>query len=357
MNRKFWIILMLVLYFSFHTMQGFAASENPLLSMDGKPLDSKAIVKNGTLRLPLEAVTAALGYSMDTSIQDQLIIKTTDDNAITIDLTEAKVSIQSHDYYLNEIPAVTNGMHYFSADFFSDSLNLRVYWDRSNNTVYLGKIKENEIEINTIKESFENDILKVSIQYPAVKGLKDQKIQDKLNYEFKQLADLAIQKGEKNAKELADYAKDFPDMPKKCETYFNYQIKYNQNGLLSLIFLDYQFAGGAHGGTIQTAFTFDLQTGEQFKLQDFFTDDADYLTIFNDQIQTLLSQRGLLSLLFEPFTGMNLSQPFYLSKNGFVVFYQQYEILPYSEGIQEFQVDYNLLEDILRDPYTVLLKE
>ncbi len=144
MNRKFWIILMLVLYFSFHTMQGFAASENPLLSMDGKPLDSKAIVKNGTLRLPLEAVTAALGYSMDTSIQDQLIIKTTDDNAITIDLTEAKVSIQSHDYYLNEIPAVTNGMHYFSADFFSDSLNLRVYWDRSNNTVYLGKIKENE---------------------------------------------------------------------------------------------------------------------------------------------------------------------------------------------------------------------
>jgi hypothetical protein len=35
--------------------------------------------------------------------------------------------------------------------------------------------------------------------------------------------------------------------------------------------LDYQFAGGAHGGTIQTAFTFDLQTGEQFKLQDFFT--------------------------------------------------------------------------------------
>jgi hypothetical protein len=65
----------------------------------------------------------------------------------------------------------------------------------------------------------------------------------------------------------------------------------------------------------------------------------------------------LLSLLFEPFTGMNLSEPFYLSKNGFVVFYQQYEILPYSEGIQEFQVDYNLLEDILRDPYTVLLKE
>ena len=357
MNKKFWIILMLVFYFLFQNMQVFAESDDPLLSVEGKPLDSEVFVENGALKLPLEPITAALGYSIETSGQDQLIITATDQNTITIDLSKVKVTNKNHDYYLNEIPTVTNGMHYFNADFFSDTMGLRVYWDQSKNSVQLSKNKRNTIEIQTIKNSFETDILKATIQYPAVEGLENQDVQEKINHEFKQLADQSIQEGEKNAKELADSAKDFPDMPRQCETYFNYLIKYNQNGLLSLIFLNYQFAGGAHGGTIQTAFTFDLESGKQFKLQDFFIEDADYLTIFNDQIQKHLSQRGLLSLLFEPFKGMNLDQPFYLSNNGFVVFYQQYEILPYSAGIQEFQVDFNLVKKILKDPGMAIIND
>lgn len=357
MNRKVWIIIFVVFCSLFQTMYVFAGSENPLLKVEGKSLDTEAIIENGAPKLPLEAVTAALGFSIDASNQDQLIITTTDGKIIKISLSDAKVSKKDHEYYLNEIPALINCMHYLNVDFYSDTMNLRVYWDQSDNTVKIGKIKENEIEINTIQYSFETDILKVTVQYPVVEGLEDQSIQDQINNTFKQLADLAIQEGEKNAKELASYTKDFPEMPRHCETYFNYQIKYNQNGLLSLIFLNYQFAGGAHGGTIQTAFTFDLKSGELFKLQEFFKENTDYLTIFNHQIESDLTRRGLLSLLFEPFAGMKQNQPFYLSRNGFVIFYQQYEILPYSAGIQEFLIDFNQLEGILKETNTVLLKE
>jgi hypothetical protein len=89
MNRKFWIILMLV-YISRFILCKVLLHQRISTLYGWENLDSKAIVKNGTLRLPLRQSPLPSAYSMDTSIQDQLIIKTTDDNAITIDLTEAK---------------------------------------------------------------------------------------------------------------------------------------------------------------------------------------------------------------------------------------------------------------------------
>ena len=44
------------------------------------------------------------------------------------------------------------------------------------------------------------------------------------------------------------------------------------------------------------------------------------------------------------------NQSFYLSGNGIVIYFQEYEILPYVAGIQKFNIDYETLSKLLIEP-------
>lgn len=130
-----------------------------------------------------------------------------------------------------------------------------------------------------------------------------------------------------------------------CGAYFDYTIAYNQKDILSIVFQDYQFAGGAHGGINQFAYTVNLKTGQFYELKDFFKEGTDYMNVINQAVKAGLDERDLTAALFEPFTSIREDQGFYLSNDGLVVYFQQYEILAYAAGIQEFTVDYDGLEE------------
>ncbi|MHC1772188.1 MAG: stalk domain-containing protein [Flexilinea sp.] len=351
MKKQLWLAGFIFLFLSLSRQNIFAADTgSPAIRLNDTRLETNAVIEEGYLYLPVRAIGESLGYDVNWSQKDRSMAISSKDKVISLNFEESKIMVNDHDTYMPDNPVVINGITFIRADFFSDNLGLKVQWDKEKNTVLLSSIKENAITINTVKTASETSALKSTIQYPVIEELGNREVQDKINAIFKQLADDAAQQGVKNAADLAPYILEFPDMPGQCETYFNYQVKYNQNDVISLIFLNYQFAGGAHGSTLQTAYTVNLKTGKQYTLKDLFKENTDYVSIFSDNVKIQLAERDLTSILFEPFNKINENQSYYLSNNGVVVYFQQYEILPYAAGIQEFTVDYSLLNSLFIEP-------
>ncbi len=211
---------------------------------------------------------------------------------------------------------------------------LIVEWDKDGRLVRLQGVEENPIVISTKKEEAETETLKLTLQYPELKGLENTEVQNKLNSLFAELAAAAKARGYENAQYLGEEQLKHHI---KAETYFNYQVTYNRNGLLSIVFIDYQYGGGAHGMTVQSSYTFDVKTGKKYELKDFFDDGSDYIAIISDEVKRQIEEKGLM--LLTPFNAIRPDQDFYLSNNGLVVYFQLYEYLPYAYGIPEFIVE------------------
>ena len=96
-----------------------------------------------------------------------------------------------------------------------------------------------------------------------------------------------------------------------------YEVKRNIGGLVSILFRDYLFSGGANGKEVKTGLTVSTVTGLEWKLDDLFQNQASYRTIINDEISKQLLDRGLESQLLAKFTGIQEDECFYITKNVF----------------------------------------
>ena len=115
--------------------------------------------------------------------------------------------------------------------------------------------------------------------------------------------------------------------------------------IISLIQRVYQYTGGAHGMTIQTGHTIDRASGRRLNLGDLFVAGASYVERMNRFVR---EEGRVRQLPMWDFKGIGARSAFYLSDAGVVLFFQQYEIAPYSAGIIQMQVPYELLADILQ---------
>jgi inhibitor of cysteine peptidase len=112
--------------------------------------------------------------------------------------------------------------------------------------------------------------------------LNNAEVQGKLNSLFARLAAEAKNRGYENEKDLVQAQ---IENHIKAEVYFNYEVKYNQKGMLSIVFMDYQYSGGAHGITVQSSYTFDLETGTEYEIKDLFKDGSDYVSMISNEVK------------------------------------------------------------------------
>ena len=335
---------------------GFAATDSqPAIALDGTKIEAAAYVDEGDVYLPLRAVCEALGYEVQWSGTDNTISVTGHGKNIAIDLNNQQITADGNAYYMSSM--LIADRTYLGTDFFSANFGLEVRWDRQNEIVQLERVTENPISIKTMKEFSETEIIKITLQFPQIDGLTDKTVQDSINYIFKEAAMAARDEGLKNADEMEKTNESDYGSPNKYETYFDYSLNYNQNGLLSVVFKDYQYTGGAHGSTVQSSYTFNLNTGEEYKLKDLFNSDADYVSFISDTVRKEINERVKEGSLFEeltPFNTIREDHDFYLSDDGIVIYFQQYEYWPYAAGIQEFTVEYAALKDMLKPGFSFL---
>jgi len=126
-----------------------------------------------------------------------------------------------------------------------------------------------------------------------------------------------------------------------------YELKNNDKGVLSIVLINYSFAGGAHGNTIAKALNFDIETGHVYTLPELFKPNSNYVKKISDIIKVQIKARDIPTL--GDFTEINPNQDFYIADRSLVIFFQLYEIAPYYVGIPYFPISIYELEDVINE--------
>ncbi|TFE23684.1 DUF3298 and DUF4163 domain-containing protein [Cohnella luojiensis] len=134
-----------------------------------------------------------------------------------------------------------------------------------------------------------------------------------------------------------------------------FEIKTNERGVLSLSLLNYAFAGGAHGNTLQKSLTFDADTGRSYTLGQLFKSGSNYIARLDAIIEAQIKARQLPLLVDYP--GITPDQDFYVADKSLVIYFPLYEIVPYAWGFPYFPISVFEIQDIIDEsgPLGVLM--
>ena len=125
----------------------------------------------------------------------------------------------------------------------------------------------------------------------------------------------------------------------------DYEVFRSDERIASITQIIYQFTGGAHGMSLLIGYTIDLMNERRMQLPHLFAAGTNYAERLNRFIREEGAKRKLPMWGFK---GIDDESAFYLNDKGIVLFFQQYEIAPYSEGIIRMLIPYSRVADILR---------
>lgn len=195
------------------------------------------------------------------------------------------------------------------------------------------------------------DVLKLTIDYPIIRLLNsfaELKINNQILceiYSYLRHADylygLAV--NSYNQSKENDYPFHM------YEAYMKYTITYNDNCFLSNYVDKYEFTGGAHGSTVRSSSTWELNRGTEIPLYAYFKPGTDYKQMLLDEItkqanNNLAKNPGIYFEDYKDLISSNFDEnSYYLTQDGLVIYYQQYNIAPYSTGIVEFVIPYEFI--------------
>ena len=213
----------------------------------------------------------------------------------------------------------------------------------------------------TVKEKFlQQDmyyknqmIMRYTIKYPKFISEKYQTLTNKLNSLYRTKALMYERSNITNLYQMAmveyeySVANNFPI--RLFEAYVDFFVTYNQNCGISLYFDQYEYAGGAHGLTVRYSDTWNLQKSKRIDLSEIFPYKSNYreyiIDMINQQIASEIANgnnpyfENYSQLVDENFK----ANSFYLTKAGVVIYFQQYDIAPYSTGLPTFLIPYTPL--------------
>lgn len=317
------------------------ASNAVLLTLEGNPLTAAGSLVNGTTMVPVEALGAELGFKVSIPSSEDRIIVSKADKKVELSQGRSVALVSGHEIRIPERPVIVGDKIMVPLRFLLETMGYEVVWQSGTiNTVDLRPITENDLVIGTVRERRETATLSVDVQYPKIAGLAAE-VQDPMNAYFADRVKPAVDQGYRSAE--ANDAVGESRWP--TEVFLNYRIAYNQKGLLSVLFDDYLYTGGAHGGIARHGYTTDIRTGKSYALKDLFEPDTDYVSLLSAEIKEQIEARELT--LLSPFEAIREDQDFYIERDSLVVYFQQYELMAYAYGFPEFRIPMSSLADVL----------
>lgn len=178
-----------------------------------------------------------------------------------------------------------------------------------------------------------------TLAYPSFKGISDISLQNKVNKYFTDLID----QREQNIRQLLT-ANMNSDVKYSLKT--SYLVTYNTNKILSVPFVISTYTGGAHNTIEEVAYNIDLATGDEISLESLFKPDFNYTNVINNEISGQI-QANQSKYFPGAFNGIKADQGYYLKGNDLVIFFQPYEIAPFSSGIPEFKIPITIFNNNL----------
>lgn len=136
---------------------------------------------------------------------------------------------------------------------------------------------------------------------------------------------------------------DFPESSQLWEAQIDGEIMYQSPELTSVALTSYTNTGGAHGILNISFLNFNSKTGQSLKNNQLFDDVETFKNVAEPYFQEATKEKSLL-LKHIPF---ELPANIGYTEEGIVLLYNTYEIAPYSDGIIEFAIPYDKVEDYL----------
>lgn len=205
--------------------------------------------------------------------------------------------------------------------------------------------------LNVCRKSFEDTmyygnvlVLTYKIYYPCIVSTCYSAAAKNINYfycqEAKNNEDYCRTVLYQMAKENAQNNEEMPFH--NYEFVVDFTVTYNKCSIISLYTDTYTYTGGAHGNTIRTSNTWDFRTCTLLQLGDIYPLTPNSLSELQKCIEQQIAERLIENpgiyfdnymFLLRDYLNTN---NFYLQPCNGIIYYQHYDIAPYSTGIPEF---------------------
>lgn len=125
----------------------------------------------------------------------------------------------------------------------------------------------------------------------------------------------------------------------------NYSIPFNSNNIISIVFEEFLWFGGAHPNTEQFSMTYDLCSGKLLNANDLLGNSEKEV---KELIASGFSKRyEETPEIFFPeeirkLKDLNFSYRYYLTEEGIVFYFNPYEIGPYVSGVLNYLFPFNV---------------
>jgi hypothetical protein len=158
------------------------------------------------------------------------------------------------------------------------------------------------------------------------------------------------------------------DMPADAAWIFqlqaDYAVQYYNGNILSLLFTDYTFTGGAHGSTISETYNYDLVNKKEISLGDIFKPGSGYLKFLSDYcFEDIKRQNTLMGMdsmedMIKP--GIDPSVPenfarYLLTEDSLIIRFDQYQVGPGAAGSYDVRIGYEKFTEMIDEDYAVIL--
>jgi uncharacterized protein DUF3298/peptidoglycan-N-acetylmuramic acid deacetylase PdaC-like protein len=156
--------------------------------------------------------------------------------------------------------------------------------------------------------------------------------------EFEDLA--RKEKEESRRKNLPGFAMDL-----------SYVVKHSDKNLISIIYQENTFTGGAHGNSASTTFNYDLDRGEVLSLADLFNSNSNYLKVISDYCIAELRERkiGQDDWIREGAGAeMKNYERWNIVPEGLLITFDTYQVAAYVEGPQVALIPFSKLKGIIK---------
>ncbi len=132
----------------------------------------------------------------------------------------------------------------------------------------------------------------------------------------------------------------------KTSYYLEFSIERFDDKIVSIVFEDYAYTGGAHGIPSRKVVNYDLKEKKLLRLSDLFKKGVDWKSQINRFVREYFKHVPTLN----KFESISDDQSFYIGTWGIVVFFAPYEYTPYAAGFPEIPISFSALKG-LKDEY------
>jgi hypothetical protein len=304
-------------------------------SMNGVQTKLAALNQENTTYVGVRVLNTSLGLHTQWDKAKQTVTISGRDRVLVLDLNSGAATLNEQTIY--GIPAIVqNNTTYVPFRFLLEQLGYGVSYDKPSNVIKVDEIKENELKISTETIAEKDAKRTLRVNYPQLSGYANEEVQSKINDYLKTEARKYADAGKQ---ELAQAIGDKDANLRPVEYEGTYTVTYNEQGKLSLYVNYYLYTGGAHGMILRVPYTFDLSNGSLLTLKEATSNNAKYASIINSEIASQIKARKIVML--DPFKTIEPDRNFFLKHSGVIVYFEQYEYTPYSEGMPEFEVSYD----------------